>query len=160
AVAEAFDAAPGEAAADLRLGDELAFFVDLADLAAGIDPDVVPVGELAGVIRVSLSRVVEDGLALAGELDDALIRGDDGVAVGQTLQAGGGDAGVLPALVAAGVDFVDEAVARIADQQAAAGEPLGVDRVVNLDLEADFAGRAGFVDAAATVGTLVLDDER
>src|SRR5207244_4080012 len=127
----------------------LAFLVDFADFAAGVDPDVMAVGELAGMVGVALRGVGENGLAFTGELDDALIGGDDGVAVGEALDAGRGDACVLPALVATGVDFVDEAVARIADQQSAAGEPLGIDRVYDLDLEADFAAGVGFVDAAA-----------
>src|SRR5205814_1903450 len=52
AVAQPFDAAPGEAAAELDLGNERSFVVDLGDFAAGVNPEVMPVGELTSVVGV------------------------------------------------------------------------------------------------------------
>src|SRR6516162_6999098 len=103
-------AAPGQAAADAGFRDQLSLFVDLADLATGVDPDVMAVGKLAGVVGVPLRGVVENGFAFAREFDDALVSRNDGVAVGQALDAGWSDARVFPTLVAARVHFVDEAV--------------------------------------------------
>src|SRR5262245_59666468 len=62
AAAQAFDAAPGESGADLGLEDHLSLLIDFADFAAGVDPDVMAIGELASVIRVPLRGVGEDGL--------------------------------------------------------------------------------------------------
>ena len=54
----------------LRFGDRVALFVDLADLAAGVDPDVMPVGQFAGVVGVPLGGEGEDGFAFAGDFED------------------------------------------------------------------------------------------